>query len=226
MPGYPRPVATRHRILFSACALALSLAAPAGSHPGHGYTVVNIGDFKYDTPTVNAVQNDYVFWNWAGPDTNHTVTADDGSFDSDSGKSGSQVAHKTGDGYSFQFTKPGTYTYHCKIHSFMTAKVVVAALPKPPPATKPRLTKVSAAAAGRQLRVRFTVNQAVSIRAIVRKASGRTVREFDFPGPPGSNRRTLKLKRFKAGRYSVSLIAIDSSTGLATRPVKRGFSLH
>ncbi len=47
----------------------------------------------------------------------HTVASDDGSFDS--GNIGQ------GQSYSFTFTKAGTYSYHCAIHTFMTAKVVV-----------------------------------------------------------------------------------------------------
>jgi len=47
----------------------------------------------------------------------HTVTADDSTFDSgnlDSGKS-----------FTYTFSKVGTYSYHCTIHPYMTAKVVV-----------------------------------------------------------------------------------------------------
>jgi plastocyanin len=48
---------------------------------------------------------------------NHTVTADDGSFDS-----GVLV---DGDSYSRRFTAPGAYPYHCAIHPFMTGEVEV-----------------------------------------------------------------------------------------------------
>lgn len=47
----------------------------------------------------------------------HTVTSDNGLFDS-----GNILA---GSSFSYIFTKTGTYTYHCTIHPFMTAKVVV-----------------------------------------------------------------------------------------------------
>jgi hypothetical protein len=47
----------------------------------------------------------------------HTVTADDGSFDSGflSG----------GDSFKRRFTAPGAYSYHCAIHPFMTGEVDV-----------------------------------------------------------------------------------------------------
>ena len=55
---------------------------------------------------------------WMNHDTEaHTVTSNTGAF-------GSSVL-QPGDGYSFTFTKPGTYSYHCTIHPFMTGKVVV-----------------------------------------------------------------------------------------------------
>jgi plastocyanin len=210
--------------------LALLFAAPAGSHPGHGPTVVDVGEFKFAPDKVNVVQNDYVFWAWSQADTNHSVTADPGqamTFDSDKGKSPSQVDHKKGDGFSVQFTKPGTYTYFCKVHSFMKGTVVVAESPDgPAPAPiKPKLSKVSARPSGRRLIVRFTVNEAVSMRALVRRPSGKLVKEFDFPGPPGANKRTLKLRSVKDGDYVLALIAVDSSTGSSSRTVKREISL-
>ena len=48
--------------------------------------------------------------------TDHTVTADDGSFDS--------KRLKQGQSFEWQFTKAGTFSYHCTIHGW-TATVVV-----------------------------------------------------------------------------------------------------
>ncbi len=47
----------------------------------------------------------------------HTVTADDGSFASGPLEQGGE--------FKRQFTKPGTYSYSCEMHPFMTGKVVV-----------------------------------------------------------------------------------------------------
>jgi plastocyanin len=47
----------------------------------------------------------------------HTVTADDGSWGSGT------LGHGTT--YSHVFTSPGSYTYHCAIHSFMKGTVMV-----------------------------------------------------------------------------------------------------
>ena len=47
----------------------------------------------------------------------HTVTADDGNFDSGSITPGRD--------FSFTFTKPGTFAYRCTIHTFMRESVVI-----------------------------------------------------------------------------------------------------
>ena len=55
---------------------------------------------------------------WTNKDAiNHTVTADDGSFDS-----GILAGNGT---FSHTFASAGSFGYHCKIHSYMTATVIV-----------------------------------------------------------------------------------------------------
>jgi plastocyanin len=50
----------------------------------------------------------------------HTVTADDGSFDSST-----KVTGNKGDVYSFTFTKTGSFPYHCNYHANMKGMVTV-----------------------------------------------------------------------------------------------------
>ena len=55
---------------------------------------------------------------WTNNDTvGHTVTADDGSFKSSTIASGTT--------FSQTFATAGTFTYHCSIHTSMTATVTV-----------------------------------------------------------------------------------------------------
>jgi len=55
---------------------------------------------------------------WMNDDnTTHTVTADDGSFDSGNIAAGGSFSHA--------FAATGTFAYHCKIHSNMTGVIVV-----------------------------------------------------------------------------------------------------
>jgi plastocyanin len=50
--------------------------------------------------------------------TTHTWTSDNGKWDSGN-------LNSSNPSFSFTFSDPGTYTYHCKIHSFMTGKITV-----------------------------------------------------------------------------------------------------
>jgi len=52
-------------------------------------------------------------------DVPHTVTADDGSFDSGDMPIGCAWSHT--------FTKPGTFTYYCVYHTFMDGRITVSA---------------------------------------------------------------------------------------------------
>jgi plastocyanin len=220
-------------------------AAIAEPHPGHGPVLITISEFSYSPREVNATEGDYVLWNWRGPDTNHSATADPGqsvSFDSDAGKSPEQVSHPLNDGYSVQFTKAGDYTFHCKVHATMTGIIHVLPLPpalQPQPPVTPVLSHVHVTAAKAcssahctraAVLVRFYVNEAVSMRASLRRMAGsrpagKTLKEIDFNGPPGTNRQKLSLGRLRHGRYQLRLVAIDQSSGEATKPVSRVVTL-
>jgi plastocyanin len=55
---------------------------------------------------------------WTNDDTTeHTVTADDGTFDSG--------PLSPGDNFDSTFDTPGDFSYHCSIHPFMTGVVIV-----------------------------------------------------------------------------------------------------
>jgi plastocyanin len=77
---------------------------------------VTIKDFEFTPATVTIAVGGTVTWTNNGPST-HTVTADDGSFDSGNLSQGKTFSHT--------FQTAGTFTYHCSIHPFMTATVIV-----------------------------------------------------------------------------------------------------
>lgn len=82
---------------------------------GDGNTVT-IQNFSFGPGTLTVSAGTTV--NWINSDSvTHTVTAMDGSFDSSNLAPGQQ--------FSFTFATPGTYSYHCSIHPFMTGQVVV-----------------------------------------------------------------------------------------------------
>lgn len=78
---------------------------------------VDILLFSYTPSNLNAKPNTNVTWT-NGDAVPHTVTSDEPLFDS--GNLGS--AGK----FSFVFTTPGTYGYHCKIHPTMKGTITVA----------------------------------------------------------------------------------------------------
>lgn len=79
---------------------------------------VSIQNFAFSPGTIQVTAGTTVTWT-NNDQTTHTVTADDGSFDS------GDVA--PGGTFSMTFNTPGTISYHCKIHPFMTASIVVMA---------------------------------------------------------------------------------------------------
>jgi plastocyanin len=79
-------------------------------------TPVNIANFAFAPQVVSVAVGVQIQWtNQDG--AAHTVTADDGHFGSDT------LDHNQT--FSQTFNAPGTYSYHCAIHPFMKAKVVV-----------------------------------------------------------------------------------------------------
>ena len=91
---------------------AVAIQTPPASAPNQ----IRIQDFSFTPPTLNVSVGTQVSWTNGGP-SNHTVTANDGSFDS-----GTIQRNAT---FNFTFSKAGTFAYHCSIHPTMTATVTV-----------------------------------------------------------------------------------------------------
>lgn len=102
--------------LVGAVASVLTIAAPppirAAEH------AVQITDSTFSPATLTIQVGDTVTWRNAD-DRPHTVTANDGAFDSGNLDEGVD--------FSFTFTAPGTYTYRCDYHPEMRATIVVEA---------------------------------------------------------------------------------------------------
>jgi plastocyanin len=95
---------------------AAPAATPEAANPSAGAMAVTIKGFAFDPAQLEVPVGTTV--TWTNQDSaSHTVTADDGSFDS------GQLAQ--GATFSQTFAKAGTYTYHCANHPNMTATVVV-----------------------------------------------------------------------------------------------------
>jgi plastocyanin len=95
--------------------VALVLFAPTAGAQGKT-TTVSIKNFAFNPPNATVAPGTTVTW-VNNDQTAHTVTANDGAFDSGT--------LQPGQSYSFKFDKAGTYAYHCNIHHDMTATVTV-----------------------------------------------------------------------------------------------------
>lgn len=97
--------------------LAASPIASPATAPRAEAAVAIVG-YAYDPPQLTVAAGTTVLWT-NQDDVAHTVTADDGSFDSGQMGQGKPAT------LSRTFTEPGTYTYHCIYHLNMTATIVV-----------------------------------------------------------------------------------------------------
>jgi plastocyanin len=110
------PAATSAPTTAPSTAPAQSEAAPSTGGGGGGGNAVTIQNFAFNPSTIEVAVGTTV--TWTNQDTaGHTVTADDGSFDS--------KTLATGATFQQTFSTAGTFTYHCTIHSSMKATVTV-----------------------------------------------------------------------------------------------------
>jgi hypothetical protein len=79
----------------------------------HNVTII---DFSFKPSTTNAVAGDTVRWTNNGP-SDHTTTSDSGVWNSGTLTPGTSFMR--------QFNTPGNFPYHCAIHTFMQATVIV-----------------------------------------------------------------------------------------------------
>jgi plastocyanin len=100
---------------------------------------VSIVDFAFEPATLEVAAGTTVTWtnNGSAP---HTVTADDGSFDS------GELA--PGASFSFTFESAGSVAYHCNIHPQMTATITVAEVAAAAAEAQPAPTDETPAAGG------------------------------------------------------------------------------
>ena len=106
--------------------LALLVFVPvAGAHQPQGMMgqsttpkmwKVAIEDFYFEPADAAIQPGDTIMWVNEG-NTPHTVTSDDGQFDSE--------VLNPGESFMFTFPEAGTFSYHCEIHPSMTGSVSV-----------------------------------------------------------------------------------------------------
>jgi plastocyanin len=202
-------------------ATLLALGATAGPAAAADVTISN---FSFSPTPITITQGDTVAWHWAGPDTNHSVTSDPhqaDSFDSDPAGPPNSLTHPPGSTFDHTFNTSGTFTYICKVHSFMTGKVIVNGPngEPPPDTTPPALTKTSASG-GRKCKrgarnctpkptvVRFTLSEDARVKlAVPKHPAANVTRVFKA----GARSVKLSVKRLPPGKYTLRLTATDAA---------------
>ena len=95
---------------------APSVTTAAAVAPAVAGPRIVIKQFQFSESTLTIPVGTTVAWVNQDDDA-HTVTADDGRFASTGLDQGEQ--------FSYRFTVPGTYAYHCALHPHMTARIIV-----------------------------------------------------------------------------------------------------
>ena len=103
-------------------AAAASPSAAASGPPAAGGTKVALltdatNGGKYDPASLTVKVGDSVTWDWQDDSASHTVTDDNGAFDSSSQSKGFT--------FSYKYDKAGTFGYSCTIHPAMKGSVTV-----------------------------------------------------------------------------------------------------
>src|SRR5829696_3010749 len=112
---WPVTILTMAVAVFLAAGAFLSRVGPIDAHQDAAFDV-SVVDFAFEPGTITVPVGATVTWTNTGS-RSHTVTADDGSFDSGRLDPGEQFPHT--------FDQPGTFTYHCGFHPEMQGSVVV-----------------------------------------------------------------------------------------------------
>lgn len=231
MAHSPSKLDTRHaRLVLVAVGCGLAVATPALGADQE----VRISGFDFAPSTVSVDPGDTVTWRWAGPDTNHSVTASSGqeeSFDSDPGRVPNSADHPPGDSFEHTFTRVGSFRYRCKVHSSMQGTVAVGGSPSdPPPPDPPPPAGDRDAPSIRSLRVRpravcarrtrscprtralvrFTLSEQATVRGKILRGA-RRVRSFAAGRRAGARSLRLPTRRLAPGRYRVELVAADAA---------------
>jgi plastocyanin len=93
-----------------------------GTTTGSGSQVVKLNSDpntigRYDPATLNLKVGDTVEFDWVDSSSRHSVSADDGSFES--------CLQSSGYKFVVTFSKAGDFKYHCQIHAQMLGDVKV-----------------------------------------------------------------------------------------------------
>jgi plastocyanin len=183
----------RRLVAASGAALALG-AAPASAGPATQQVTIEFQSFAPEQ--LDALPGDIVQWSNTSVRV-HTVTANDGSFDSGNLSGGSgRFVH--------EFDAPGVYLYHCSIHPGMTGEVDVRRVTLNPLSAGPVPTGQRVTFTGRTADGSATVN--------VQETASGAYRTVASATPASDERWRVTLTATSTGDYRASSGADISQT--------------
>jgi LPXTG-motif cell wall-anchored protein len=176
----------------------MALAPLVGAAPHTAETKnVSVKDFEFAPKELTVNVGDTVVWKNDGPARSHTVTANDGSFDSGKLDVGQQ--------FSFTFTKAGTFSYACKFHDVMQATITVQDTSAPAaPAAAPAPQASGSVDASDQA----ISNNSITVANVNAGQDGWIVAHLDEGGKPG---KVLGQTAVKKGDNKNVVIALSES---------------
>jgi plastocyanin len=215
------------RMLGLALGVALFGAAPAQA--AQEVVVTGLDTLTWDKPVVDIAPGDSVRWAFTGTTQVHNVKSTSPNWEIKS----PLVPPPAPTTEPYTFTAVGEYTFVCEVHSGMTGTVRVSEGPPPPPPvippsqqpfvndflapvapetavavdkTKPGLSSLSVKRRVRGARVTFKVSEQAGVGVVFSR--GKKVVKAYAVGL-GTGTRALNAKGLRAGRYVVTLVAVD-----------------
>jgi plastocyanin len=112
--GHRQLISRKQAVIARALALAGALVLFAAAPALAGTSIVNVQFQAFGPDHLQVLPGETVEWDNVS-ERRHTVTADDGSFDSGDLFSGQTFSHL--------FAAAGTYPYHCRVHAGMVGEI-------------------------------------------------------------------------------------------------------
>ena len=176
-------------------ALAMPLAVPAGAQAATA--TVRVGDDFFQPGVAQIAPGDQVSWVWEGQNQHTVTTYPDQSESFDSGT-------RTSGTFSRVFTRRGRFRYFCEVHP-LTMRGAVEVGPAPFPDTSiPSFGRARVVGSPGKARFTFRLSEAATVAIAVRGPSRKSFRRR-----LGKGRRSVTLRRLRAGRYRAALTATD-----------------
>jgi plastocyanin len=224
-------------------ALALVPAADASNRR------IAISNYQWSDPDVEINQGEHVTWYWTGPDTMHSITgnsANDLEIDTDPGTN--RPDHQIGDQFQLSFDQPGTYSFHCKLHSTVKGVITVDPVPgdpvtepdpvpksnvdlSPPPVRDLRLAAHRVGRRGTSLS--FSLGEDAKLAADYYRYDSKGRRHYagyaTWPGHIGLNGVRFAARRHhfrpRPGKYLAIIRATDDASNVS-KPHRLGFHIR